>query len=40
MWAHKARSNWIVHRDRNTKYFQNCGETEKGPRIELFKLRM
>ena len=22
MWAQKARTNWILHGDRNTKYFQ------------------
>ena len=29
MWAQKARSNWILHGDRNTRYFQTMVKQQR-----------
>ena len=37
-WAQKARSNWIIQGDRNTKYFQTIvNQRRAGNRITLLK---
>ena len=38
MWAQKARTNWILHMDRNIRYFQTVDRQRKSKnRIIQFK---